>query len=270
MKILSLREQQLALLDILDYVNDICEQHHIIYSLAGGNLIGAVRHQGFIPWDDDIDIYMLRDEYEKFVKVWKSREHKRYFLESIDDIHASHTGELTKIYDRHIFLQDHHQKEMPLFLDIFIYDGVPKEEKRIYKLMKTHRRLRLRFNSCRKRWKRGKPNTLMTQFFEACSRFLFRKLEKHSQYFLRHYPLEKAEYIGLVTSGYGLLKESYMPKAWFSHIVYLDFEGRKFPCMNGYHEHLTRYCGDYLTAPPKEEQTPKHTSLCYVLDEFRE
>ncbi|EAH5218286.1 phosphorylcholine transferase LicD, partial [Campylobacter upsaliensis] len=70
MQEITLDEYKKALLHLLDYFDAFCKKHQISYSLGGGTLIGAVRHKGFIPWDDDIDIYMYHSEYEKFVKHW--------------------------------------------------------------------------------------------------------------------------------------------------------------------------------------------------------
>ncbi|HHF6220571.1 TPA: LicD family protein, partial [Haemophilus influenzae] len=99
MKKLTLREQQLVCLNILDYFHALCERHQIHYSLGGGTLIGAIRHKGFIPWDDDIDVYMHRDEYQKFINAWLHEKHERYSIGTAEDILASNTGEMTKIFD---------------------------------------------------------------------------------------------------------------------------------------------------------------------------
>lgn len=267
MKKLGLREQQLALLDLLDYFNSICQNHQITYSLGGGTLIGAVRHQGFIPWDDDLDIYLFRDEYYKLLASWNKIPHKRYDLEPIEDIHAHHCGVVAKIYDKRILVYDHEEKGAPLFLDLFIYDGVPNDEKIIYQFMKKHRNLALRFHSCKKRWKKANPSSFTHKIYEKLSYFFFHKMEQNVQNLLRISPMESSETIALAISEYHHWQKSYMPKEWFSHTVLLDFEGRKLPCMNGYHEHLLAYYGDYLTLPPKEEQIPKHSLYALLLDE---
>ncbi|NLE06315.1 MAG: hypothetical protein GX638_16135, partial [Crenarchaeota archaeon] len=77
---LSSREIQLCCLDILNDVHEFCIQNNIKYSLAYGTLIGAVRHRGFIPWDNDIDIYMPRPEYERFLKTYNSKKYEIVFF----------------------------------------------------------------------------------------------------------------------------------------------------------------------------------------------
>ena len=129
MKKLTLREQQLVCLDILDYFHALCERYKISYSLGGGTLIGAIRHKGFIPWDDDIDVYMHRDEYQKFINAWLHEKHERYSIGIAEDILASNTGEMTKIFDNKTKTIDSNGDENKIFIDIFIYDGIPNNKK---------------------------------------------------------------------------------------------------------------------------------------------
>lgn len=263
MKKLTLQEQQKIILNILKYFHDFCTKHNIMYSLSGGTLIGAVRHKGFIPWDDDVDIYMLRDDYNKFVETWQKETHPHYTLSLLEDIKGFLTGEITKIFDDNTVLIDKNGRQSPLFIDIFIYDGVPNNPKLIYQVMKKHRRLKLRFTSCKKRWLRAKNNTLKQKLFKRLSYYFFNRMNENINTFIQEHPICDSDYIGLLLTDYGGWERSYMPKKYFSDVVYLEFEGEMYPCMNGYDEHLTMYYGDYMQLPPKEEQIPKHTLEAY-------
>lgn len=150
MKKLTLREQQLVCLNILDYFHALCERYKISYSLGGGTLIGAIRHKGFIPWDDDIDVYMHRDEYQRFVDVWFQETHEHYNMETAEDILAQYTGEMAKIFDCRTQITDAKGRKSPMFMDIFIYDGVPNEPKIIYPLMKSIEELNFAFPLAKK------------------------------------------------------------------------------------------------------------------------
>ena len=78
----ELRKWQMKLLEILVYFRDFCDSHNLRFYLAGGTSIGAVRHHGFIPWDDDIDVQMPRDDYEKLLKIWdKEADTSRFVCE---------------------------------------------------------------------------------------------------------------------------------------------------------------------------------------------
>ena len=76
MKKISIKEQQLLLIEMLDYITKICDKNNINYSLIGGSLIGAIRHKGMIPWDDDIDIILMPNEYEKLIDILKKKNDK--------------------------------------------------------------------------------------------------------------------------------------------------------------------------------------------------
>ncbi|HHF4920676.1 TPA: phosphorylcholine transferase LicD [Haemophilus influenzae] len=268
MKKLTLREQQLVCLDILDYFHALCEKHQIHYSLGGGTLIGAIRHKGFIPWDDDIDVYMHCDEYQKFVDIWFQETHEYYNMETAEDILAQKTGEMAKIFDCRTQITEIKGKKSAMFIDIFIYDGVPNNPKIICSFMKKYRRTHRRFYSCKKRWLREKENTLWKAILNKLSHLIFSKMQKNLEQFQITYPIKQCDYIGLVLSDYddcGGWKKSYMPKEYFNHIVYKEFEGRQFQVMNGYHEHLTQYYGDYMQLPPEEDQKPHHIQEAYIL-----
>ena len=81
---LSLRDAQMLMVEILEDVHNLCEKHGLKYFLDGGTLIGAVRHKGFIPWDDDIDIGMPREDYEKFIEIAKKELPDNLFLQTFE------------------------------------------------------------------------------------------------------------------------------------------------------------------------------------------
>ncbi|HHE8910476.1 TPA: phosphorylcholine transferase LicD, partial [Haemophilus influenzae] len=263
MKKLTLREQQLVCLDILDYFHALCEKHQIHYSLGGGTLIGAIRHKGFIPWDDDIDVYMHRDEYQKFVDVWLHEKHERYIIGTAEDILASNTGEMTKIFDNKTKTIDINGDENKIFIDIFIYDGIPNNKKIIYTIIKKYRKRKNHFASCKKRWIRASQNSLKYTILNWLSNLLFHRMQNYLSEIQKLYPINTSENIGLLMTEYRNWNKAYMPKEYFNHIVYKEFEGRQFQVMNGYHEHLTQYYGDYMQLPPEEDQKPHHIQEAY-------
>ncbi len=127
----SLREAQLKMLDILQSIDAVCASHSIGYWLEGGTLLGAVRHGGFIPWDDDLDISMLRIDYEKFLEV-AQRELPPHLFVQTRDTDPEYRGRGCKVRDLNSYIADadddnsrHYQKG--LFVDVFPYDDGPSK-----------------------------------------------------------------------------------------------------------------------------------------------
>lgn len=125
----TLRELQRTQVEILEIVDDLCKQNHISYSLYAGTLLGAVRHKGFIPWDDDLDICMLRSDYERFLKCWKENPVKEYLLQN-KETDPDFTQSFSKIRKDHTtFLQpgeEPYKYHKGIFIGIFPIDRVPK------------------------------------------------------------------------------------------------------------------------------------------------
>ena len=122
-----LRKVQLTELEILKTVDKICRENNIKYSLCGGTLLGAVRHKGFIPWDDDIDIAMRRDDYNRFLSLWEQSHPDGYLLQN-----KSNTPNFSQTFskirkDKTTFLQFKNEAGMyhtGIFIDIFPFDRI--------------------------------------------------------------------------------------------------------------------------------------------------
>jgi len=126
MKKISQLTQKQILLQILIYVDSICKQNSIEYSLCGGSLLGAIRHHGFIPWDDDVDILLSRPNYEKLIDVLKKKKDKYKLL--LDTDKGSYYA-YTKLFDSRTILKTKYKFDqkvgLGIFIDIFPIDGLP-------------------------------------------------------------------------------------------------------------------------------------------------
>ena len=124
-----LRELQMTELEMLIEVDRICRKNNIRYSLDGGTLLGAIRHDGFIPWDDDADVVMLRTEYNKFYTACKQElDTERFFLQEYRTDNKYRWGYSKLRRNGTVFLregQEHVKCNQSVFIDIFIYDNVP-------------------------------------------------------------------------------------------------------------------------------------------------
>lgn len=106
----ELRQLQLTQLEILKVIDTFCRKHRIHYSLYAGSLLGAVRHQGFIPWDDDLNIFLTRHEYNRFIKLWLKDQPEGYLIQN-KELDPKFSQSFTKIRKNHTaFLQDESER----------------------------------------------------------------------------------------------------------------------------------------------------------------
>ena len=257
MKKLSNEEIKKIEFDLLLELDKYCKASHLCYYLAGGTLLGAVRYQGFIPWDDDIDILMPRPDYETLVKQFTTEKNnialRSNRLNNLD-------GPFAKLVDLNTsvnfeYADDNIDKN--IWIDIFPVDGLPQDENLVRKIFRecaVNRRI-LRLISCRL----GKGKTAFRKYMKyflkplACLYGKKRCLENMEKY-IEIYKYEDAVYVGAVTGGlYGTRER--MLKAEFAKPTELCFEGKKFPAFSCWHEYLTNLYGkDYMDEPEPEKR----------------
>lgn len=261
MRLLELSEVHSALLDILSEFDRVCREHHLRYTLSYGTLIGAVRHHGFIPWDDDVDVCMPRPDYEKFITLCNEGALGEPFSLSPDRGKRPDYS-FAKVLDRRYSIKSTTHLEVPyLYVDVFPLDGVPSDEKAWKKL---HRRERIRaFWLLLTKWYTiGKAGWLLYPIglpFYLLSFCMGRKrlVAKMNRDALA-FPFEESDLVAVHT--WGTLKEV-MPRETFERYVELDFAGRKFLAVEQYHEYLTHCYGDYMTPPPPNRQVTHHLKV---------
>lgn len=255
-----LGELQDIQLECLIELDRICRKHMIDYSLDGGTLLGAIRHNGFIPWDDDIDIIMRRDEYEKFFKICTAElDSKRFFLQEhrTDDCYMVGYPRLRRnntVYNRagHERLNYHGG----VFIDIFVLDNVP--DNRVLRAVHRLSCFCIRKILWSKSGKYIAESALLRTWYLILSiipaKFAFwlndmlaRKCNRRETELVRHnthpYPNPKI-------CGYGI------PANITYRYTELDFEGRTFKVVEEYDKYLTMLYEDYMELPPEDERKP--------------
>ncbi len=266
-KEVTFEESRRIQLDILlDFV-DFCMRNGLRYSLGEGTLIGAIRHKGFIPWDDDIDVLMLREEYDKFVSLYDGK----YRLVSPGAPHywlpySRLTDERTVVkwgdnpYD--IFRHG-------LWVTVFPIDNYPDNPNEWQEIRSKRdfwfKIIPMKLGLCR-RYKYDKNVSVCKNMKKKAKRFLLpfvpypiicKKLESLISAFKNVPTKNKA----LMT---GVWHEPWVcPAEVFSSYVEVEFEGYKFTAFKGYDEYLRCQYGDYMQLPPIEEQIPKHDYKVY-------
>lgn len=252
----ELRKLQLILLDMLIEIDRICKKHSIRYCIIAGTLLGAVRHKAFIPWDDDLDIAMTRNEYERFRNVCMSElDERNYFFQ--DNITDSYFlwgyGRLRCKNSEFIRVgQEHLKMKTGIFLDVFPLDGVPDFPLArglftaycflLRKILYSHVGA-VSDKSTVKRMMYGVLRNVPTQW-------VFKKLDHLHHYGRKH----NTKYVRILTFPTPKNRPFGYLRKWYENIGEIEFEGHLFPCVKDWEEYLTYKFGDYMTLPSEAER----------------
>jgi len=253
-----LRQAQLKMLAMLEAVDTICLKHGLDYWLDRGTLLGAVRHQGFIPWDDDVDIAMPRASYEAFLRVAPAElpANMRLQTASTDPGYFNLAAPL-KIRDLNSrFIEKHELGTEPylqgIFIDVFAYDVMPEDpsQRKRYKFLgkKLLRLLRHKYSEVSMGHHSG--------IYKAMGRLIPTSvLEKYLLRIITHANACKSPFLGY---GYDSLKNNVFRVDDIYPLKRIDFESRQFFVANHAEIILSTIYGDYLTLPPEERRKPNH------------
>ncbi|MBR4239431.1 MAG: LicD family protein [Prevotella sp.] len=257
---LTLNEIREIQLDILTSIHNLCEKFGIRYSLGGGTLLGAVRHHGYIPWDDDIDIMMPRPDYEHFLKTYSAIGEYE-----VQDIYNDDTYfyPFAKIYDKRTLLQELVMRS-GVYVDVFPIDGLPsKEMSEMY-----HERLtkivykELYYSAKTYKIREGNKALLFLKYLlKRCKSPSRKKAVRHLERLVHSYDFNTAEYAGAICGRYGV--KEHMPSGVFLHYTELPFEGRSYSVIKDYDGYLRAHYGDYMVLPPVEQRISNHINKVY-------
>lgn len=258
MKEITFEESKKVMLDALINVARFCDQQGINYSLAYGTLIGAIRHKGFIPWDDDIDIIMLRDDYERFIASYKD---DRY--EIVDGSHNPNHSHI-RVSDQKTVLKldawrGEYYKE-GLWIDVFPIDKVPDTKKGYLRFKKWIWFLfAMQLNG--ELHREGLSNKIK-HFICRPSRAYFGKRALRE---MKRYNDKKTQTVANLGLWY-LSGFPEFPASYMEEFVDVEFESNKFKAIKQYDAFLRKIYGDYMQFPPEKEQIPHHTYIAYWRD----
>ena len=271
----NLKDLQNITYGILKYFKDVCNQLGLRYFLAYGTLIGAIRHKGFIPWDDDIDVWMPREDYMILLEYLNRTENERYILSAGEyKVKGDWPENLQiKIIDKDVTVERVWVKKDCIipshpWIDIFALDNVPDDHE---KYIKKFRRRRAWYQLCRSKYLqtdlkniKGTINRIVyflhnklhffnhtldldkasERLFEAIT--LYRGKDGGSQFFCN-----AAVYVHKI-------EKCFFDKEWFSDSVEVPYMDSTFSIPSGYDAILTKIYGDYMTLPPQNERHGGH------------
>lgn len=275
---LTLEQHQQILYEILYMVDDFCKAHKIDYFLVGGSLLGAVRHQGIIPWDDDIDIAMIRENYDRFIELFNAEGVDGYEL--FDYRHKEgYLFPFAMMAKRNTWTSS--AETHRIHIDIFSYEGCDDnlEQAQIYftKTRKRVHRFMYLFNNgiplTDKRYNRKeKIYYLLTQFLPDLILYFFiwllrqtpkSYLEQMHQDFTQYRVSEKKYSANIIWGLYG--KGEVQLSTSFLHLNKMRFGTRELPVPSGWHDYLTGLYGDYMTPLPEYKCKLRHNGIPYLI-----
>ena len=260
---ITLNEKKQIMLDMLSELSEFCDLHHITYFLTGGTLLGAIRHNGYIPWDDDIDICLLRRDYETLLSSFKSTSGNVSILDISNT--KGYIWPAAKAIDKRTVLVENKYKldAIGVYIDIFPMDNLPGDYKSAKKYALKVKRIKdkLTLKHLRIEKKRAFLKNVLVVLGKCLylipDQYLIHRIENLSKRFQD----ENTEYICNLSGAWG---EREITKAeYFSSSKKHIFENKEFCIPDGYDGYLKGVYGDYMTPPPIEKQITHHASRAY-------
>lgn len=247
----QLREHQMLMLHMLQEVDAICKKFHINYMLFAGSALGAVRHQGFIPWDDDLDIVMLRKDYEKFLAVAPNELNQdEYFLQKEFSEHwpvffTKLRKNGTACIERQ--LPKDRLMHQGIYIDIFPCDNLSNNP-----ITRRFQFLASKVVIAKSVYERGyiTDNWIKKVFIQLCRLLPLKPFWK----FAIRRENDNSQYVHTFFGGASRYEKNIYPRSWFESAVLLPFERGCYPVSAHYDELLTKLYGDYMTPLPEEKR----------------
>ena len=261
----ELREIHTILLQILDWYHNFCVKNQLRYYILGGTLLGAVRHQGFIPWDDDIDVGMPRKDYERFLTLVTAQANVRYVVESADGNNYKFLYPFTKIYDTHTTLIENTRYPIRrgIYIDIFPLDGAggslteaKKHYLKIFSILTLFNISKIAINSHRAWYK----NLLIICVHlllptPKCAYSLIQTIKTRC----KQYDFDTSASVGNLVGVWG--KRELVKREYFGTPKEYKFESITVYGVEQPDKYLTHVYGDYMQLPPEEKRVSHHSYI---------
>lgn len=265
MKEITQEENKKILIEMMQEIHDYCEKNNLRYSLAYGTLLGCIRHKGFIPWDDDIDIMMPRRDFDLFAANFNQASNKLKLL-CLNNSPEYNLLAAKVINTDTLLIEDVESPiELGVYVDVFITDYLPENERRRNRTLRKLKRLRREYVLKTVKIRKGRAFCKNAVLFFAhiflkpiSTHSIISKMDRISR---EASPAETDKCGALASFAYE--KKEIMKSEWFNQYELGVFEERKFYIPVAYDKILTNLYGDYMTPPPKELQESHHVNKAY-------
>lgn len=259
----SVREVQIKILEIMKYIDLLCRENNITYFIMGGTALGAVRHGGFIPWDDDLDIFMTPDEYEKFKNVFREKNNVKYVIQEWKTVPKY--LEYSKVrMNGTTFIEEafKENKEMHqgIYVDIMILHKVPKN-KFIQKMVYYKSKFVTLYALSQRNWKpKSKFQRIALNMLKILpSKYLANMFYSH----IYRYDYKTKDFMYCYWITPAKFKSGLFDKSYFDEPIYIPFEDTVLLGSKKIKEYLEYRYGDYMKLPSKEEQKSSVHALIF-------
>lgn len=258
MKKINEEEIKKISLEIMKDIHRVCKENNIKYTLIGGSLIGAIRHKGIIPWDDDIDLAMKREEYEKFIRIYSKNHNNQYeILTNVKN--KDYYYLFAKVIDKRTLVDEQTVldiKDLGVFVDIFPIDNISSK-----KMKHTLRKIKWYTKALAYRITKKRRNNIKEYIKKIVFRKDFQKYLNKIQEISLKENNKICENAGVLVCGTG--KKDIFPSEIFNEYIEVPFEDANFMIIKEYEIFLKHRFGDYMKLPPIEEQQSHHDMVAY-------
>ncbi len=264
----STKEIQQKALEVLEVFKEVCREHHLTYMAIGGTCIGAIRHHGFIPWDDDIDVVMPKDDYRKFIEIAPIVLNYPYSIITPKTCKHYHVT-YSKMQDEETTFVEkasmkYHDRYSGVFIDIFPIYGLPMKKKQRMRLCKRYDffqkvNLRMRFPLTEEKTIKGKLLWLLVRSLNWFKTYYY-YTDKQTK-LLSKVPFNNSDMIIFPWRKTPVGEKGYKRIFYyddFADVKEVEFEGSTINVPIGYDRYLTMDFGDYMELPPIEKRVSRH------------
>ena len=261
----QLRDIQMVCLNLLKVFDAFCQKNGLLYYVCGGGCIGAIRHKGFIPWDDDIDVMMPRDDYEKLKALWPQQmdESEYKFNDNTETLYlrtlwASISDENTT------FIKDR-QKDLDIShgikLEIIPLDGCPSNRRK--------RKIQMFWALIHQIYINQEPPISKGSFLKGVGNLLLSihrtwpsryRAAVRAEKRMSKYSFNDCDHVTELTTRFQYMRNEY-PKEAFAEAIRIPFEDFMMPVPVGYDTYLKMAFGNYMELPPESDRIPKHDAI---------